>query len=120
MAGLRAFTEPVVLLLGGRDKNLPLDGLQELAKERCRAVICFGESGELFAEAMRPAVSDTRLVSTVEEAVAAAATIARTGDVVLFSPAGTSFDAYPSFEVRGAEFRRLVATLPGFTEGVTP
>ena len=119
MAGLRSFTEPVVLLLGGRDKNLPLDGLQELAKERCRAVVCFGESGGLFAEAIRPAVADTRLVSTVEDAVKAAASVVRAGDVVLFSPAGTSFDAYPSFEVRGAEFRRLVAALPGFTEEVT-
>lgn len=120
MAGLRAFTEPVVLLLGGRDKNLPLDGLQALAKERCRAVICFGESAELFADAMRPAVSDTRLVWNVEEAVNTAAKVVRAGDVVLFSPAGTSFDAYPSFEVRGAEFRRLVAALPGYTAEVTP
>ena len=44
IAGLNAFTEPVVLLLGGRDKNLPLDGLRELARSRCRAVVCFGEA----------------------------------------------------------------------------
>ena len=119
MAGLRAFTEPVVLLLGGRDKQLPLDGLQALAHQRCRAVICFGESGALFAEAMRPVVSDTRLVPTVEEAVAAAATVVRPGDIVLFAPAGTSFDAYPSFEVRGAAFRALVAGLPGYSAEVT-
>ena len=49
IAGLESFTEPVVLLLGGRDKNLPLDGLRELAKRRCRAVICYGEAGPLFA-----------------------------------------------------------------------
>lgn len=120
LAGLRAFTEPVVLLLGGRDKALPLEGLRELARIRCHTVICFGEAGPLFAEAMRDAVADTRLVQTMDDAVAAAATAVRPGDVVLLSPAGTSFDAYPNFESRGAAFRRLVAGLPGFSSEVQP
>ena len=42
------------------------------------------------------------------------------GDVVLLSPAGTSFDAYPNFEARAEAFRRLVAALPGFTREVSP
>ena len=115
MAGLRAYSEPVVLLLGGRDKNLPLDGLRELARKRCRAVVCFGEAGALFGEAMRAAVKDVRVVATLEEAVAEAATIVRPGDVVLLSPAGTSFDAFPTFEVRGARFRQLVKAMPDFS-----
>ena len=119
IAGLESFSEPVVLLLGGRDKNLPLDGLRELAKRRCRAVICFGEAGALFHEAMRSAVKTTTLVPTLEDAVAAAANVALSGDVVLLSPAGTSFDAFPSFEVRGEAFRRLVRDLPGL-EGEVP
>lgn len=114
IAGLEAFREPVVLLLGGRDKNLPLDGLRELARQRCRAVVCFGEAGPLFYEGMRGAVGPTSLVSTLDEAVAAGADVAREGDVVLLSPAGTSFDAFPSFEVRGEAFRRLVRALPEF------
>lgn len=114
IAGLRAFTEPVVLLMGGRDKNLELDGLRELARERCHAVVCFGESGQLFCDAMQPAVEDCTLVSTLEEAVAAAAERVRSGDAVLLSPGGTSFDAYPNFEARGEAFRRLVRALPGF------
>ncbi len=120
IAGLRAFIEPVVLLMGGRDKNLDLDGLRELARERCRAVVCFGESGQLFCDAMRPAVTDCRLVGTVAEAVAVAATLVQVGDVVLLSPAGTSFDAYPNFEARGEEFRALVGALPGFRGEVSP
>ena len=109
MAGLRAFEEPVVLLLGGRDKNLPLDGLAALAATRCRAVVCFGESGDLFAGAVGPVVGDTTRVTTLDDAVALAATKAEPGDVVLLSPAGTSFDAYPNFEARGDAFRRAVA-----------
>ena len=118
MAGLRAFSEPVVLLLGGRDKKLPLDGLQELAKKRCRAVVCFGEAGQLFFDAMRAVVNDTRLVATLEEAVAVAAAFAGPGDVVLLSPAGTSFDAFPTFEVRGEQFRQCVRALPDFSAEV--
>jgi UDP-N-acetylmuramoylalanine--D-glutamate ligase len=116
VAGLRSFTEPVVLLLGGREKNLPLDTLQELVRERCRAVICFGEAGPLFHEAMQGFAPRSRLVPALEDAASAAAKIAEPGDVVLLAPAGTSFDAYPSFEARGARFRELVRALPGFEE----
>lgn len=116
IAGIRALTGPVVLLLGGREKNLPLDGLQALVRERCRAVICFGESGALFCEAMSSATADCLRVETLSEAVAAAATRARSGDAVLLSPAGTSFDVYPHFEARGEAFRALVRALPGFQE----
>ncbi len=120
MAGLAAFTEPVVLLLGGREKRLPLDGLQQLARERCRAIVCFGEAGPLFHEAMQGLGIETALTGTLEEAVASARSVAKNGDVVLLSPAGTSFDAYPSFEVRGEAFRALVQALPGFEAEVTP
>lgn len=116
MAGIRAFREPVVLLLGGRDKNLPLEGLQALARERCRAVVCFGESGALFAEAMADAVADCTGVPNLEAAVEAAVTKAVPGDIVLLAPGGTSFDAYPNFEARGRAFRELVRALPGFEE----
>lgn len=118
IAGLNAFAEPVVLLLGGRDKKLPLDGLRELAGTRCRAVICFGEAAQLFADGVRAAVPDTRVVTTLEDAVEAAAAAVQDGDAVLLSPAGTSFDAYPSFEVRGERFRALVRELPGFSPEV--
>lgn len=120
IAGLNAFTEPVVLILGGRDKNLPLGGLRELAGTRCRAVICFGEAAPWFADGLRTAVPDTRVVTTLEDAVEAAAEAVREGDAVLLSPAGTSFDAYASFEVRGERFRTLVRELPGFVPEVEP
>lgn len=116
IAGLRAFTEPVVLLLGGREKNLSLVELQLEAKRRCRAVVTFGEAAESFRTAMDNAAVDATAVDSLTEAVEEAARLAQPGDVVLLAPAGTSFDAYPSFEVRGAEFRRLVSALAGFEE----
>ncbi|GIW14022.1 MAG: UDP-N-acetylmuramoylalanine--D-glutamate ligase [Tepidiforma sp.] len=120
VAGLRAFTEPVVLLLGGRDKHLPLDTLQDAVRERCRAVVCFGESGPLFHEAVAGLVDVAILVDSLESAVEAASGLVRPGDIVLLSPAGTSFDRFPNFEARGARFRELVRALPGFTEEVSP
>lgn len=120
MAGLAAFTEPVVLLLGGRDKRLPMEGLEGLIRERCRAVVCFGEAGPVFAESARRALSAVSLVATLVEAATAAARQAKPGDVVLLSPAGTSFDAYPSFETRGEAFRALIRALPGFEPEVSP
>ncbi len=117
-AALRAYEEPLVLLLGGRDKHLPTADLAAEAVARCRAVVTFGESADLFARAVAaasppggPAIEQT---DGVAEAVEAAARLARPGDVVLLSPAATSFDSYVSFEERGRAFRDAVSGLPGF------
>ena len=121
LAGIRSYSEPLVLLLGGRHKALPLDDLAREAVARARAVIAFGEAGELFATAVRAARSGehppVELVGSVEDAVRAASRYAQAGDVVLFSPAGSSFDAYPNFERRGSAFRDAVASLRGNARG---
>lgn len=116
LAGLASIESPVVLLLGGRDKGLSLAGLREAVTKRCRAVICFGEAGSSFAAALSPAVADLHQVSTLDQAVSLAATTGQAGDVVLLSPAGTSFDAYANFESRGDAFRGAVQALPDFQE----
>jgi UDP-N-acetylmuramoylalanine--D-glutamate ligase len=115
LAGIRSFQEPLVLLLGGRDKHLPLKELAREALRRCRAVILFGESGPKLEAALRDAAKRSRdkgarivRVGTLDEAVAAARAAAEPGDAVLLSPACTSFDAYESFERRGEHFRSLV------------
>jgi UDP-N-acetylmuramoylalanine--D-glutamate ligase len=117
LAGIRSYREPVVLLLGGRHKELPTADLGREAVNRCRGIVTFGEAGGLFATAVRDArrgnKPDIEEVGTVQEAVQAAARLARPGDVVLFSPAGTSFDAFPNFERRGDAFRAAVAALGG-------
>jgi UDP-N-acetylmuramoylalanine--D-glutamate ligase len=78
---------------------------------RCRVAVCFGEAGPLFAKAVAATGMDAVQVKTLAEAVEAAAARAQPGDVVLLSPACTSFDAYDNFELRGADFRRLVGEL---------
>ncbi|MBX7112427.1 MAG: UDP-N-acetylmuramoyl-L-alanine--D-glutamate ligase [Dehalococcoidia bacterium] len=117
LAGMRSFEQPLVLLLGGRHKYLPVGELASEATRRCRAVIAFGEAGEMFASAVRDADGGSSVrveqVADVETAVRAAHRLAQAGDVVLFAPAGSSFDAYPNFERRGAAYREAVRQLAG-------
>lgn len=117
MAALRSYDEPVVLLAGGRDKNLPWAPLAALAAERCRAVIAFGEFGPQIAALMAQHMQGgarleiVRQASALEDAVGLAREAARPGDVVLLSPGGTSYDAYVDFAARGEHFRALVRDL---------
>lgn len=116
LAGMRSFEEPLVLLLGGREKRLPLEEMMREMWRRCRAAVFFGEARETLAAAARAAGDDVtpenapniEIVASLDEAVAAARAAAKAGDVVLLSPACTSFDAYDNFEQRGDHFRRLV------------
>lgn len=112
LAGLRSFEEPVVLLLGGRDKQLPLDDMAREALKRCRGVVLFGESAELLQKALGSLPNKRNVpiarVEMLAEAVSSARGITQPGDVVLLSPACTSYDAYENFEQRGEHFRKLV------------
>lgn len=121
LAALNAYGsgEPLVLLLGGRDKNLPWRELMDRAVLRCKAMVTFGEAGQMIAHEAhmaRRALHELEwpaleTVSDLEQAVALAAELAVPGDVVLLSPGCTSFDAYADFEARGEHFRALVTEL---------
>jgi UDP-N-acetylmuramoylalanine--D-glutamate ligase len=116
MAAIEAFEGPLVLLLGGRDKNLPWDDLAQLIHQRVRAVVLFGEAAGLIEKALGAVkIGETLQVisrcNTLEEAVQAAAKLAQPGDTVLLSPGCTSFDAFKDFEERGEYFRKLVNAL---------
>jgi UDP-N-acetylmuramoylalanine--D-glutamate ligase len=110
LAAIEAFDEPVILLAGGRDKEMVWDEWARRVGERAKAVVLFGElAGPLSAKlAGRP---DVLRVDSLAEAVSAAARRAEPGDVVLLSPGGTSFDAYTDFAERGEAFRQLVNAL---------
>lgn len=112
-AAIKSYSEPLILLLGGRDKKLPWETLIPLALARSRQIIAFGELADLVVRQARPFNGGDRViqVATLQEAVAQAHQIAQPGDVVLLSPGGTSFDAYADFAARGAHFRQLVEAL---------
>jgi UDP-N-acetylmuramoylalanine--D-glutamate ligase len=125
LAALASFDQPLILLAGGRDKDLPWQRFAERVVERVRVLVLFGEVAPLIASHVRRAQSDGNgdaapaaqalrevlTVETLDEAVVQAAERAQPGDVVLLSPGGTSFDAFRDFEARGLRFRELVERL---------
>ena len=116
MAAIRAFEEPIVLLLGGRDKDLPWEDLIKLADERVDYLVLFGEAAEKIQKTVDSLGSGKRRFSVtraggLQEAVHKAAEIAEPGDVVLFSPGGTSFDEFKDFAERGERFGKWVHEL---------
>ncbi len=111
IAALKSFNEPIVLLAGGRDKHLPWDDWADWVHRKVSHVILFGEAAELIERALiKPGLGaiDVKKAGTLEKAVMLARQVARPGDVVLFSPGGTSFDAFHDYAQRGQAFRQLV------------
>ncbi|RMD49004.1 MAG: UDP-N-acetylmuramoyl-L-alanine--D-glutamate ligase, partial [Candidatus Thermofonsia bacterium] len=110
MAALASFNEPIILLAGGKDKEMIWDDWAHTVRKRVKHVVLFGDLADLLAQKLAGMENMTR-VSTLEEAVAVAAETAVSGDIVLLSPGGTSFDAFQDFAQRGETFRQLVKAL---------
>jgi len=120
-AAVRSFDEPLVLLLGGRDKDLPWEDLARLVCRRVDHVVLFGEAAGKIRLALVTAGAggpggqgrpySLESVQHLQEAVARAYAVAGEGDVVLLSPGGTSFDEFRDFEERGESFRAWVREL---------
>jgi len=116
IAVIHAFDEPIVLLLGGRDKKLPWEELMQLVNERVDHVVLFGEAAEKIQKTVNSlGLSQKRFTLSradgLHEAIIKAAEVAESGDVVLLSPGGTSFDEFKDFEERGERFRTWVQEL---------
>jgi UDP-N-acetylmuramoylalanine--D-glutamate ligase len=116
MAAIHSFDEPLVLMLGGRDKDLPWEALAQLVCQRVDHLVIFGEAAELIAHAVSSAGPAERPYSVkvcprLEDAVIKAAEVAEPGSVVLLAPGGTSFDEFIDFAERGERFRKWVNEL---------
>lgn len=108
---LNSFQEPVVLVMGGRDKGNRYEELDPLLRAKVRAVVAIGESSQTILRHMRGTVGQVRTADSMEEAVSTAQRLAEPGDVVLLSPACASFDMFAGYEERGETFRRMVNRL---------
>jgi UDP-N-acetylmuramoylalanine--D-glutamate ligase len=113
IAAIHSFDEPLVLLIGGRDKHLPWDEFARLAARRVDHIVLFGEMTGLVSDALKktPGKYSLDVCGSLDEAVQTAAKRVSPGDVVLLSPGGTSYDQYIDFEQRGQEYKRLVNAL---------
>ncbi|PEN13257.1 UDP-N-acetylmuramoyl-L-alanine--D-glutamate ligase [Longibacter salinarum] len=108
---LESFDQPIVLIAGGRDKGNDYEALKPLIRERVRGVVALGESASKVMEELGSAAGCASRASTMEDALQKARSMAQPGDVVLLSPACSSFDMYENYEERGDTFRRLVRNL---------
>ncbi|MGB2868730.1 MAG: UDP-N-acetylmuramoyl-L-alanine--D-glutamate ligase [Bacteroidota bacterium] len=107
---LQAFTEPLVLLLGGRDKGNDYSRLFDLVKHRVKAIVAIGESADKVEQSFKGMTVVSR-AGSMDEAVTTAKFLAQPGDVVLLSPACASFDWFKNYEQRGFVFKELVGNL---------
>ncbi len=104
---LQAFKEPIVLLLGGRDKGNDYSKLVDPVKKNVRAIVAIGESADKVEKAFASIKPITKATS-MEKAVAVAQRLAQAGDAVLLSPACASFDWFENYEHRGKVFKEVV------------
>jgi len=110
VAAINGFGDNLILIAGGIGKGADFSPLKESVDERVSHVILFGQDADLIAEAID---GETRISRTrdLAQAVSVAAGFAQEGQVVLFSPACSSFDMFENYEQRGAAFKRLVTSL---------
>ncbi|MDR3751102.1 MAG: UDP-N-acetylmuramoyl-L-alanine--D-glutamate ligase [Terracidiphilus sp.] len=113
-----AFSSGIHLILGGKDKGSDYTTLSQLLRERVRAVYTIGSAAAKIESHLRGVIT-LQSCETLENAVNAAATAARPGEVVLLAPACSSFDQFDSYEHRGRVFKELVSERAGFTGSAT-
>lgn len=116
IAGLRSFPGKVILIAGGKDKGIPYDALGSVVNDCVKLLILCGATAGVIRRAVEDAENFCGLRVVEAEDYAAAVAIAEAaavgGDVVLLSPASTSFDRFRNFEERGRVFKDLVNALP--------
>ena len=116
IAGLNAFDENIILLAGGSDKGLDYKEIGEVIAKKVGTLILTGPTAQKIEEATKQALSEEKSIEIIhtnnlEESVKVAKEKARSGDIVLLSPASASFDAFKNFEERGNYFKTLVNNL---------
>ncbi len=116
IAAVRSFEEPLILLLGGREKDLPWESFADEVSKRAKAIVLFGEAVPKLEAIFKPKLekedgAQLHIAPDLAGAIDIAAKVVDAGDIVLLSPGCTSYDEFPNFEVRGERFREWVKTL---------
>ena len=110
LKSLESFSQPVILIAGGRDKAGDFSQLRPLVKEKVKALVLVGEASEKIRKALGD-VTDTVTAADLRDAVLISQDMSAEGDVVLLSPACASFDMFTDFEDRGRQFKKIVMEL---------
>ena len=108
---LESMKTPTIWIVGGVDKGNDYTEIEELVKEKVKAIVCLGIDNKKiidFFSANKESIYDT---SNLEECVKIAKSVAHKGDTVLLSPCCASFDLFKSYEDRGKKFKQAVLAL---------
>lgn len=116
---LRVFPNKVIMIAGGKDKGIPYDEIGPALAEHVKVLILIGATSDKIQEALDAEINKTGngkdieviCATSYEDAVNTARSKAHNGDVVLLSPASTSFDMFRNFEERGNLFKKIVNEL---------
>lgn len=116
---LRVFPHKVIMIAGGKDKGIPYDEIGPALAEHVKVLILIGATSDKIQEALDAEINKTGngkdieviRATSYEDAVNTARSKAHDGDVVLLSPASTSFDMFRNFEERGNLFKKIVNEL---------
>ena len=115
IAGLNSFKERVILIAGGKDKGIAYDSLGPVINDHVKLLILCGATAGVIRQSVKQAANYDGLeivdVADYHEAVALADNRAKEGDVVILSPASTSFDRFANFMERGRVFKDIVNSL---------
>lgn len=117
IAGLQAFEEEIILIAGGYDKHLDYQPIAKPIVDKVKGLILVGQTADKIFEAVKAQLEqekkqlDIYLCNELSQTVQIANKIAKSGQIVLFSPASASFDMFKNFEERGDKFKELVNQL---------
>ncbi|WP_337523759.1 glutamate ligase domain-containing protein, partial [Dialister hominis] len=112
--GMEAFSKPVILIAGGYDKGTDLTEFMDVVKTHVKELILLGAAADRFEKAAAEAgVSKASIhrADSMADAVKQGQKFAKPGDIVILSPACSSFDMYHNMEERGMDFKRIVNSL---------
>ncbi len=118
MAAFTSFSQKIILIAGGSDKNLDYTPVGEAMNRCAKILILLGNTKEKIKEAViharnyDKALLEIYEVTSMEEAVMLAHKLAKEKDIVVMSPASASFDLYANYKERGKHFKSLVEKLP--------
>lgn len=117
LAGLRSFSQKLIVIMGGYDKKIPFEPMADTVCQQVKLVLLMGVTADKIENAIRASqyyrdgAPELVHVHSMKEAVLEAQKRAIPGDIVTLSPACASFDLYPNFEARGNHFKKLVKEL---------
>jgi len=113
IAGLRSFNQRIILIAGGKDKKLNYEPIGAEIIRHVKELVLTGETAQKIEDSVKSRAEYQGLppiyrLDTFESAVNTAVSLARSGDIVVLSPASTSFDRFENFEERGNYFKKLI------------